>query len=187
MTFNQDLLIEEIRKGSTNSFNQLFTDYYQNLCRFAYTFVKDADISEEIVQELFISIWERRQTITIKTSARAFLYTSIKNRALNYIRNEKTRVGHEDDFAREQNSKVDSLINFCEQEELNHIIKQAISELPPQCRTIIELRQKHSLSNREIALQLNLSVKTVENQINISIKKLREKIAPYLSCILIFF
>ena len=176
MHFDNNLLINEIKKGSTNSFNRLFTEYYQNLCRFAYTFVKDADISEEIVQELFISIWERRQTLNINTSARAFLYTSIKNRALNYLRNEKTRIAHEDEFAQGQSRNADS-----------HIIDQAISELPFQCRTIIELRRKQNLSNREIATQLNLSVKTVENQINIAIKKLREKLAPYLSCILLFF
>jgi RNA polymerase sigma-70 factor (ECF subfamily) len=182
-----NLFKEELRKGLPGSFNQLFTDYYQNLCRFAYTFVKDAELSEEIVQELFISIWEQRQTIAINTSIRAFLYTSVKNRSLNFLRNEKTRSNHEDQFAQIQNLKTDSIIDFLEREELNHVIEQAIKELPVQCRAIFELRQKQNLTNRDIANQLSLSVKTVENQINNAVKKLREKLYPYLSLILLFF
>jgi RNA polymerase sigma-70 factor (ECF subfamily) len=167
--------------------DQLFSDYYQNLCRFAYTFVRDTAISEEIVQELFISLWEQRDSITFNSSARAFLYTSVKNRSLNYLRNEKTRSLHENEFAREKYAYNDSIINKCEQEDSIFIIEKAVSELPEQCRIIFELRQKQNLTNKEIAIQLNLSVKTVENQINIAIKKLREKLSPYLTCILLFF
>jgi RNA polymerase sigma-70 factor (ECF subfamily) len=182
-----NLFIDEIKKGSTNSFNQLFEDYYQNLCRFVYTFVRDTEISEEIVQELFISIWEQRQSISINTSIRAFLYTSVKNKALNYLRNEKTRTRHENEFARNQGLRTEDLINLYEKEEFHGILEKAITELPDQCRAIFELRQKQNLSNKAIALELNLSIKTVENQINIAVKKLREKIGPYLSIFFLFF
>jgi RNA polymerase sigma-70 factor (ECF subfamily) len=182
-----NFLVEEIRKGSTNSFNKLFSDYYKNLCLFAYTYVKDTDIAEEIVQEIFITIWEQRKTIIIKTSTRAFLYTSVKNRAINYLRDEKTRILHKDQFVREKISKTENIINLYELEELNHILREAIKELPDQCRIIFGMRQNQNLSNRQIANQLNLSVKTVENQIYIAVKKLREKLAPYLFLILLFF
>jgi RNA polymerase sigma-70 factor (ECF subfamily) len=187
MPQNLDLFIKGIKKGSRETFNQLFEVYYRNLCRFAFTFVKDSDAAEEIVQELFISIWEQRQNLSIRISIRAFLYTSVKNRSINYLRNNKTRIFHEDEFAAEQNSKVENIINYCEQKELKSIVEKAINELPLQCRAIFVMKQKQNLSNKDIAAELNLSVKTVENQMNIALKKLRQKLTPFLDAILIFF
>lgn len=178
---------KELQHGNRKLFNQLFTDYYVNLCRFSYTFLRDNDTSEEIVQEVFITLWEQRDSIDINYSIRSFLYASVKNRSLNYIRNQKTRIRHEDEFAREQASKVGHIINFCEREELNHIIDQAITELPEQCRTIFEMSRNRNLTYKEIAQQLNIMPKTVENQMGIALKKLRSKLSPYLTIIVTFF
>ncbi|WP_320052883.1 RNA polymerase sigma-70 factor [uncultured Acetobacteroides sp.] len=177
----------ELQHGNQRLFNQLFADYYVNLCRFAYTYLKDNDTSEEIVQEVFINLWEQRDRLTINTSIRSFLYTSVKNRALNHIRNSKTRLHHEDEFAQEQASKVGHIINFCEREELSHLIDTAVAELPEQCRTIFDLSRNQNLTYNEIAQQLNISPKTVENQMGIALKKLRAKLSPYLSSIIAFF
>ena len=168
-------------------FNQLFTDYYVNLYRFAYTYVKDSDISEEIVQEIFLLLWEKRNSLIISTSIRSFLYTSIKNKALNYIRDEKTRIGHENEFAREQSAKFTQILNFCEREELTQIIDQTIHELPKQCRIIFEMSKNENLTYKEIAQHLNISPKTVENQMGIALKKLRNKLSPYLTCLIVLF
>jgi len=176
-----------MRHTSLKQFDHLFLDYYVNLCRFAYTFVKDTAASEEIVQEMFLFMWEHREKLNINVSIRAFLYTSVKNRALNYLRNEKTRKGHENDFAYEQAIKVDHIIDFCEREELQNLITDAINELPEQCQQIFKMSRNQNLTHNEIASQLNISPKTVENQMSIALKKLREKISPYLSCIIAFF
>lgn len=178
---------QDLKKGNRQLFNQLFSDYYVNLCRFAYTYLKDDGISEEIVQEVFIALWEQRETLDISTSIRSFLYTSVKNRSLNYIRNSRTRTHHENEFAKEQESKFSHIINFCEREELNYLIDQAITELPEQCRTIFELSRYQNLTYNEIAHQLDISPKTVENQMSIALKKLRSKLSPYLTCIAAFF
>jgi RNA polymerase sigma-70 factor, ECF subfamily len=178
-----DQFYKELKNNNKEQFNQLFTDFYVNLCRFAYTYVKDNDIAEEIVQEIFISLWEKRQSIVITTSVRSFLYTSIKNKALNYIRNEKTRISHEHEFAREQAAKFSQIINFCEREELTQLIDQAIAELPEQCRTIFEMSRNDGLTYHEIAQRMSLSPKSVENQMGIALKKLRTKLAPYLTLI----
>jgi RNA polymerase sigma-70 factor (ECF subfamily) len=165
-------------------FGQIFNEFYINLCRFAYTYLKDEDIAEEVVQELFISLWEQRDTISIKTTLRAYLYTSIKNRSLNYIRNHKTRAFHEDEFANNQLHQVDYIINFCEKEELNTLVIEAINELPEQCRKIFELSRNEGLSYREIAEKMIITSKTVEKQMGIALKKLRSKLAPYLTSII---
>lgn len=177
----------DLQRGNLHIFNQLFADYYVNLCRFAYTYLKDNDTSEEIVQEVFIALWEQRTTFSISTSIRSFLYTSVKNRSLNHIRNSKTRSRHEDEFAREQVSKVSHITSFCEREELSHLIDIAISELPEQCQTIFKLSRHQHLTYTEIAQQLNISPKTVENQMGIALKKLRSKLSPYLASIAAFF
>lgn len=178
---------QELQLGNRQIFDQLFADYYVNLCRFAYTYLRDDDTSEEIVQEVFIALWEQRETLDINTSLRSFLYTSVKNRSLNYIRNSKTRNYHENEFAMEQHSKVSHIINFCEREELNYLIDQAIKELPVQCRTIFELSRHQNLTYCEIAQQMDISAKTVENQMGIALKRLRGKLSPYLTCITAFF
>lgn len=184
---NLHLFSRQLQEGNRKMFNQFFTEYYINLCRFAYTYVKDNDTAEEIVQEIFISIWEQRKNFQINTSIRSFLYTSVKNRALNYIRNEKTRSKHEDEFAKEQASRVTHIVDFCEREELTYVIDEAVNELPEQCRLIFDLSRNQSLTYKEIAQKLDISPKTVENQMGIALKKLRSKLSPYLSCIIALF
>jgi RNA polymerase sigma-70 factor (ECF subfamily) len=187
--FSNSLIFVSLKKctlefNNHKKFEQVFTDFYVNLCRFAYTYVKNEEMAEEVVQELFISLWEQRDRMEIKTSVRSFLYTSVRNRALNYIRDNKTRALHEDDFAERHVEQVDHIINFCEREELQSLITDAIGELPEQCRTVFELSRNDGLSYKEIAEKLSVSPKTVENQMGIALKKLRGKLGPYLSCIL---
>jgi RNA polymerase sigma-70 factor (ECF subfamily) len=184
MANSENLFCNELQQGNLKLFNQLFEDYYVNLCRFAYTYVKDTATSEEIVQNLFVSIWENRNNLNIQISVRAFLYTSVKNKALNYLRNEKTRKGHENEFAHEQALKVEQMIDLCEHEELQQLIKEAIEDLPTQCRTIFEMSRLQNLTYNEIASQLNISPKTVEAQMSIALKKLRSKLSPFLSILL---
>lgn len=158
-----------------------------NLSRFAYTYVNDTFISEEIVQEVFFNLWEKRHCIQIHTSIRSFLYTSVRNRALNYLRSQKTRAAHEDAFAREQVTTLSSIENIWEQEQLEKSIHQAVSELPEKCRQIFELSRNENLSYMQIAAQLGISPKTVENQMSIAIKKLKCKLSGYLNLLLNIF
>jgi RNA polymerase sigma-70 factor (ECF subfamily) len=149
--------------------------------------LKDEDASEEVVQDLFIFLWENRTNIDIKSSLRAFLYTSVKNRSLNYIRNHKTRVLHEDSFARDQSQQISQIIDFCEREELQKVVEDCLADLPKQCREIFELSRNENLTYNEIAQKLSISPKTVENQIGIALKKLRISLGPYISCIIMCF
>jgi RNA polymerase sigma-70 factor, ECF subfamily len=181
-----NIFCAQLQQDNRSLFNQLFADYYVNLCRFAYTYVKDQDASEEIVQEMFISMWENKDKLNISTSIRAFLYTSIKNRALNYLRDEKTRKNHENEFALKQSGEMTRIIDFCEREELQHLITDAINDLPQQCQIIFKMSRDQNLTYNEIAHQLNVSPKTIENQMSIALKKLRHKLSPYLTAIIAF-
>jgi RNA polymerase sigma-70 factor (ECF subfamily) len=186
MAQSSDLFFRELQKNNRKLFDQLFMDYYVDLSRFAFTYLKNKGLSEEIVQEIFISLWERRDNLNINTSVRAFLYTSVRNRALNYLRNENTRKSHENEFALEQATKTSDILDFCLQEQLQYNIDDAVNSLPGQCQQIFKLSRYENLTYNEIAQELNISPKTVENQMGIALKKLRNKLAPYLSSILAF-
>jgi len=186
MAKSLNLSCKELQSNNRKLFDQLFKDYYVNLSRFAFTFINDRDASEEIVQEIFVSLWEGRDSLNINISVRAFLYTSVKNRSLNYLRNEKTRKGHEHEFALQQATKTNEIIDFCEREELQYYIDNAINNLPVQCKEIFKLGRLQNLTYNEIAQQLNISPKTVENQMSIAFKKLRNKLAPYITSIIAF-
>lgn len=167
-------------KHNPEKFNQFFHDYYTNLSRFAYTYVKDEAIAEEIVQEVFVNLWQKQELTEIE-SIRSFLYISVRNKSLNYLRDHKTRTLHENEFAmeRERNSLYEN--NEYEHKQLEQLVKDAVAELPEKCREIFELSRNENLTYQQIADQLNISAKTVENQISIAIKKLKTKLRDYMN------
>lgn len=173
-------------KRNSDIFNKLFHDYYTNLSRFAFTYVKDEAVAEELVQEVFVNLWQKQELKEI-SSIRSFLYISVRNRALNYLRDHKTRTLHENDFAIERERDALYEYNEYEHKQLETLVKDAIAELPEKCREIFELSRNENLSYQQIADQLNISAKTVENQISIAIKKLRVKLKDYMSFFATFF
>jgi len=186
--YKSDLsLIELLRSDDEKAFDKLFLKYYVSLCRFVFIYVKDQFASEEIVQELFINLWEQRKKITITTSFTSYLYTAAKNRSLNYLQKGKTRKLHENLTANEKISEVyvmDDMVTF---NEIHLELSKAIEKLPQKCRQIFHLSRTENLSNAEIAKQLGISVKTVENQITIALKKIKTYLSPYLGFILFLF
>lgn len=173
-------------KRNSDIFNKLFHDYYTNLSRFAFTYVKDEAVAEELVQEVFVNLWQKQELKEI-SSIRSFLYISVRNRALNYLRDHKTRTLHENDFAIERERDALYEYNEYEHKQLETLVKDAIAELPEKCREIFELSRNENLTYQQIAEQLNISTKTVENQISIAIKKLRVKLKDYMSFFATFF
>ena len=140
----------------------------------AYNILRDKEACMDILQDIFAWFWEHREQWQL-TSCKGYLLTAVKFKTANYIRNNKFR----DFFFQEidvlhiagddENSKmeVDQLINF---------IKEITNQLPQRCREVFELSRYHQLSNKEIAVRMNISEKTVENQITIALKKLRGKL-----------
>lgn len=173
-------------KRNSDIFNKLFHDYYTNLSRFAFTYVKDEAVAEELVQEVFVNLWQKQELKEI-SSIRSFLYISVRNRALNHLRDHKTRTLHENDFAIERERDALYEYNEYEHKQLETLVKDAIAELPEKCREIFELSRNENLTYQQIAEQLNISTKTVENQISIAIKKLRVKLKDYMSFFATFF
>jgi len=163
----------------------LFRTYYQPLCNYAYTFVQDRDEAEEIVQSTFMSVWEKRDTLEIKTSVKPYLYAMVRNACLNLIKHEKIKQQHVTHELALSDQSIEAVSQTVMASELESKINQALNKLPEQCRLVFKLSRFEELKYAEIADQLNISVKTVENQMGKALKIMREQLKDYLPVLLV--
>lgn len=165
-------------------FEGIFRDYYSGLAGFALKYVKDTEVAEEIVQELFSDMWSKTDLLRIKTSLRSYLFGAVRNACLNYIKHQKVKQKHAERtrFSAPQNEATD----FLELDELKQKIEVALDKIPEKCREIFELNRFEGKRYKEIADELNLSLKTVENQMGKALKIMREELGEYLVIALLF-
>jgi RNA polymerase sigma-70 factor (family 1) len=177
--FNNENTVTGFDNDEEKAIESLFRSHYKRLCNYACTLLHDIDESEEVVQEVFLQLWERKETMEIKISMQSYLFRAVRNSCLNKIKHGKVRqVYSEEVTALAQQQEQASQITF--QNELQGQIHSAIESLPEQCRLIFKLSRFEELKYAEIAEQLNLSVKTVENQMGKALKIMREKLKDYL-------
>lgn len=184
--FNDFELLENIKAGDKNSFKVLFDNYYSQLARTSFLFVKDTDTAEEIVQEFFIKFWIKRNDINIHSSVKSYLFQSIRFRSLNYLRDNKN-VSIENLEIKQINELADNHSEEFDYDIIKKKLAAAIETLPEKCRDIFLLSRKENLTYKQIAEKLDISQKTVENQIGIALKKLREKLQPILQNLIYSF
>lgn len=148
-------------------------------------YVKDFDTSEEIVQEAFLSLWEKRDTIDTTQPVKAYLVTTIRNKCLNWLRDNrkfKTEILHFEDYIPDHdNVSTDKLVEA----EIHKTINDAIHELPEKCREIFTLSRFGNFKYQEIADQLQISVKTVETQMSKALQHMRIRLKEFISILLI--
>ncbi|MET1056927.1 MAG: RNA polymerase sigma-70 factor [Pedobacter sp.] len=166
---SDDVLIELLREGSLAAFNEIYTRHFESLYKFAYTILKDEAACEDILQNVFTWLWENRANLKI-TSLKAYLFAAVKFNMSGAIRLSKRRS---EILANAPMLKQSVDVDSMELKELIAIISSFTETLPERARLIFELSRKEYLTNREIALKLGISEKTVENQMNISLKKLK--------------
>lgn len=175
-----DLGFEQIKKGDISAYRRLFDQSYVHMVNFAYKIIRNETAAEEIVQEVFIYLWEKRAQINIKSSLSSYLFSAIKNKCINYLKIEIPR-----DQAKVDIEETNITVEIKEEseygeEQLNKIVEDAVNSLPPKCRNIFLLSRSGGLTYDEIAEELDISKKTVENQMTIALKKLRETLNPIL-------
>ncbi|MFW6370778.1 MAG: RNA polymerase sigma-70 factor [Bacteroidota bacterium] len=168
---------QRIQKGDRKAFEAVFRAYYPFLCLYATQLLKDSSAAEEIVQELFVNLWEKKENIHVDTSLKNYLYRSVKNRCLNYVRHSKIK---EEYFRIAQAEQINPEEDFESQAELMQKIESSIASLPEKRREMFILSREEGLKYREIATRLNVSIKTVETQMGLAIKSLREMLRDFL-------
>jgi RNA polymerase sigma-70 factor, ECF subfamily len=168
------ILFRHIKSGDEQALEVLFTKYYRKLCAFAYFFVKNKETAEELVADVFIKIWQKRQEIDISSNVQGYLYKVTRNQALAYLQ----KTNHQHNFLSVIPASLsvdvitpeDNLIA----EELTHSLDNMVQTLPDHCRLIFQLHKNEGLKYKEIAGLLQISVKTVENQMGKALKYLRK-------------
>jgi RNA polymerase sigma-70 factor (ECF subfamily) len=158
---------------------RVFKEHFKGLHAYACTIVKDDIDAEEIVQNVFYKLWERKEKINELESVNAYLYRSVYNESLNYLKHEKVKMAYQS-HANHTMAKQESAADHAATKQLEHRIQTAMNELPEQCRTIFQMSRFEELKYREIADSLGISVKTVENQMGKALKVLRLKLVEYL-------
>ena len=169
------------------AFEELFRSFFPSLVLFAQKFVPDQDTAKEIVHNVFLNLWEKREQVDMSSSLKSYLFTSVNNRCLNYIRDQKKFDKDETRFQRLDSTEFSDGVDRLEEQELEQRIYDALQSLPEKCREIFMLNRFEGLKYAEIAEKLNISVKTVETQMSKGLKILREKLVDYLGMIILFF
>lgn len=160
-------------------FEKIFHDHYNELCSYAKMFLNDLDAGEEIVQEIFVKFWENKENIHIKSSPRSYLYRSVRNSCLNFLKHQKIEeeYKHHNEYEREFN--LFSVDDEYEGSELEVKIRNAIEQLPPERKKVFLLSRFEGLKYKEIAEKQGISIKTVENQMGKAIKFLKQELSDY--------
>ena len=177
--------INNIRHGDDSAFSALFRQYYEQLYYFASRFLKDSQTSENIVQDVFVKLWEQREKLEISTNVKSYLYTSVKNHSLNYLKRESRLFSIDDQLNLAEEKSISTEDDYIKDESFRAVHK-AIDELPEKCRQIYLMKRYDDLSYNEISEILGISINTIKTQMKRALKALSEKLV-YLKYLVLFF
>lgn len=164
---------------SDSEFEQLFKSHYEDLCRFAYQYVYEKEIAEDLVQNVFLNIWKIRHKWHPKGTVKSYLYKAVHNQAKNHSQRKIIQKIWEEEVAHAPEQGVETPEKKFQREEIQKVYKNALDGLPKRCRLIFTLCKDNGLKYKEIAEMLNISIKTVETQMGRALKKLQKGLAKY--------
>ena len=167
-------LLEKIQyHNDQKAFKQFYQLLFLRLYQFAFSYVRSKEYSEEIVNDVFLVLWQKRSILDTITNINVYLYVAIKNASLNYLRKKNQALPLSiDDLTVHHLSFVSDPESILINHELQTRIREAVDQLPSRCRLIFKLIKEDGLSYKEVAAILEISVKTVDAQLYIALKKL---------------
>lgn len=178
-------LQQQLSQGSEKAFEEVFQTYFKVLAVFSKKFVQDLSIAEDLVQEVLLKLYENRRSIQFHTSLKAFLFQSVRNKSIDYLRSLKTKSDHHDQIKLLNIAESTDWNDTMEQSELEERISKAIAVLPDQCQLIFKMSRFDGKRNQEIAEELDISKRTVETQVSNALKRLRKDVLPYVNLLII--
>jgi RNA polymerase sigma-70 factor (ECF subfamily) len=177
-------LLQLLANGNDDALAEIYRHFWKPLFISSYNILKDKAACEDIIQDIFMQLWLKRRTLTIKESLHAYLHSAARYQVFRYIKN---NAGREMLFeGLDERLTGPSPENDLQQKEISEIINTVVNTLPEQCRTIYKMSREQQLSHKEIAEQLHISTKTVENQITIALRKLRSSLGKIASLFFFF-
>lgn len=184
---NQQDIIRQIQNGDESVFEKIFRSHYPGMCGYALKYLGDVEQAEEIVQDVFFNYWNKKEVLDIVSSLEAYLYRAVRNSCLNYLKHLKVKAQYvavqEGASKNVTSGESDAMVEL----ELQQKIDECVANLPVERQKIFRLSREEGMKYKEIAEQLNLSIKTVEAQMGKALKYLRENLAEYLPLILVCF
>lgn len=180
MEYSDARTIRLLQERDEHAFERVFKAFYKPLFAYACVMLKDDSEAEEIVQRVFFNIWNKSERLTIESSVKAYLYRAVHNESLNYLKHQKVRTAYRVYYQARPSERQERADDRLVAGELREQLRQAMDELPPQCRTIFQMSRFGQLKYKEIAAELGLSVKTVENQMGKALRILRLKLSEFL-------
>jgi RNA polymerase sigma-70 factor (ECF subfamily) len=173
-------LVRRIRAGDERALEIVFRAHFAGMSTFVERFVRSPDVAEELVQDIFLKIWTKREQLTEIESLKTYLYRAARNQALNFLRRAKLeRRWQEERGVAGEPTTTFAADDDASGQELAAAVQAAIDQLPPRCREVFLLSRVGGLTYAEIARTLGVSVKTVETQMGRGLKALREALAQY--------
>lgn len=172
-------------KEDLKNIEGLFNQHYEFLCNVANRLLNDRNAAKDIVQDVFLQLWRKRNELKIAHSTRGYLYRAVINGALKHLEKSKRTLHTTEDSSLHpdlMHSDVEEAIQY---KELEKEYKKALDLLPPKCRTIFVLSRHEEMKYKEIAGHLGVSIKTVETQMSIALKRLKEYLDPYLTLVVL--
>ncbi len=178
--------IRLIRQGDKEVFKKLFEIYYYRLFLYAKSYVEDADTAKDIVQDLFINLWEKKKNLVITSSLSSYFFRAIHNRSIQFLRHKKVISKHKEKHMLKikeaeilYNTSVDFTFSEVQFNEIRDILNRTYSSLPGKTREVFRLSRQEARSNQDIAETLNISIKTVEYYITKALKIFHSALKDY--------
>jgi len=180
-------LVKSLRKGDVFAYNELFHKYSQKVYNFSIKHLENEEDVKDLVQEIFMKIWDKRNEINEKKSFNGFLFTITLNSIRDYFRRKVKNRKLIDKWLEETEPYSDSTVLSIEFKSLEKVVGTLVEQLPPKRRMVFRLSRNEGLSNDEIAEQMNIQKKTVENHLNLALRYLRERLQEHSFLAILFF
>ncbi|MFT3903027.1 MAG: RNA polymerase sigma-70 factor [Niabella sp.] len=178
-SFTDEFLFDLVKQDDKKAFNEIYERYWAGLVDVAYKSLLELDKAEDVVQDIFISLYQRRMKIELSVSLRAYLYKSLKFKILNEYRSQAVRATYQKNIALSHNGKTE-FANVLDAKKMEQLIARSVEELPAKCKNAFLLSRENELSYKDISEKLDISVSTVEKHISKALKSIRMSLVLYL-------
>lgn len=172
--------LDAIKQGDIKEFEQFFREFYSPLLSYANRFFEDNQDAEEIVQDLFFKLWDKRAKLEITSSLASYLFRAVRNNCLQALKYQKNKTKYQAYLKSNSETYLEGepleALKFV---ELNQRVNYILSELPERCQDIFKLNRFNGLKYREIAVKLSISIKTVEANMSKALKHFRLSLKDY--------
>lgn len=185
-TYTDEQLLSAIRNDDAQAFSEFVRRYWKKAYNIAYSKVRSQSVTEEIVQDLFTTLWDKRTTLSI-SNVDAFIFTCLRNKSINYIESQLVRKKYWDYYKAFIPQQEESTRREVEFNELMQAVETCVKTLPEKSRSVFRLSRLEGVSNREIAERLNLSEKAIEYHLTKSLKVMRLALKDFTLLLLVAF